>query len=328
MQDHNAINKFISERFGDCCVTALERQNLGGSNNFKGNRYEQQFVLFKAFDIASHNIKNLADHQISQQEYGFVDDVCHIDFKNLTKHNFQLKNSEKSAADWTGELQDKFMMQHAIDTEHLSYKNSRNTLVVSSQDKQTLNSKKIRQSELEPSICSCIYIPDCQNLLEMYTKTTLKDNVKNLLRSGAGDSEVDYAVNLVRGILQSNGGKCIAVEDIFKQAQSEANPNPFIRIPSIRQEQFLEYRVKNLLDNYSQIISYQVQYESNMVAFNKGGFSWIVPLDAINKLTDKECLAVKSIDQLIEVLLQLTAQSLICKTKKRYESAQLQQVCQ
>ncbi|BBI69840.1 hypothetical protein PKHYL_40310 [Psychrobacter sp. KH172YL61] len=40
-------------------------------------------------------------------------------------------------------------------------------------------------------------------------------------------SECDYAAILINGVLQA--GKHKTIEDIFKQAESDANPNPFIK---------------------------------------------------------------------------------------------------
>jgi len=217
------IELFVEKELGKTVLLNLKRIHVGGNNNKKGRDYENFFQLFKAFELASQDIDH-EKHLLSCQELAFIDDICHWDLEKSIKHNFQAKNSSGSAADWTSEITTRCKRQTILDTKFHSINESKNYLLVSCEKKRIDNLKKVpvKLSKLN----TCIFFPYCQNLVELLDQTNLKHHISTLIEND-DPSQIDYAANLILGVLQGRSSKDI--KSIFEQACSTAHPNVFIK---------------------------------------------------------------------------------------------------
>lgn len=115
----------------------LNNKNRGGTNNAKGNTFENQFAVFK---IAEHFNKRFGsnaapdDIRFSSQELCFIDDLIVKDRAEITAEHYQLKDVQ--SLNWDSNphpISNDFRMQHAIcseagETPHLELVVSREEL--------------------------------------------------------------------------------------------------------------------------------------------------------------------------------------------------------
>lgn len=303
---NDEIRRYVTNKFGSQKAIKLDSIHTGGQNNTKGNDYENFFTIYKILEIAHDHKLNLKEHQVQNQCYGFVDDVCHIDYQLKHKHNYQLKNSCSSASDWTTELEERFYMQTNIDLEKLDCICSYNYLVVPSTIKCTENTKRIQATTaLDSSKCQCIFFPNCSTTLELIQNTQIEQYLKTLITPDASLSDADYAIRILLGILKSNK-VTNSLEDFFKLAGTESQPNPFIQLNFISTKTELTAHVQHFLDNHFKDLDYQVQY--GRVFIKIGGFKTEAPLDSINALTSEKLSSIKSLGDFLQLLSRAVAE--------------------
>lgn len=77
----------IKKLFGDDILDYLNKKNIGGSSNEKGNSYENLFALFQIVCLSKQVIEDEIRVDFYSQIKAFIDDVI-IDFKdnNLREH--------------------------------------------------------------------------------------------------------------------------------------------------------------------------------------------------------------------------------------------------
>lgn len=224
-KSNNKINNFIREQYGEDDVSLLQKRNIGGLNNQRGGVYEDNYLLYKVIRIAANSNDRCEDQAICIQQYAYVDDICHIDKKNLIKYNYQLKRRSSESPVWNDSISDDFRKQKHVDLEFHKMESSYNILVVSNKNAATKNNCKVPND-----LIGCAwseYFPYYKNNYEMLSEPTIRESIMSLLESTSSDSDVDYALTLLRGILKS--GEYDTVNDVFSKAGSWANPNPFFK---------------------------------------------------------------------------------------------------
>lgn len=298
--NNDEIRQYVTDKFGPSKATQLANIHTGGQNNTKGSDYENFFTIHKILEIAYKYKQNLNAHHIQNQCYGFVDDVCHMDYHRKHKHNYQLKNSSSTAANWTSDLEDRFFMQASIDREVSGYSCSYNYLVVPSASKQAENTRNIQCStQLDISKCHCIYFPSYSTILELTQDSQIKQFLEALIKPNASLSDMDYAIRILLGTLKSNT-KTHTLDEFFKLAGTESHPNPFIQLDCINTKTKLKTHIQQFLDNHFNNLDYQVQY--GKVFIHISGFKTEVPLDTLNTLTSEELSSIHSIDDFLQIL--------------------------
>lgn len=299
-QSNNKIRQYVKNKFGASKATKLTNIHTGGQNNTKGSDYENFFTIHKILEIAHEHKQNLKAHQVQNQCYGFVDDVCHIDYQRKHKHNYQLKNSSSTAANWTSDLEERFFIQASIDQELSGYLCSYNYLVVPSASKQAENTNGIQCSTLlDLSKCHCIFFPNYSTILELIQDTQTKQFLEALIKPNASLADMDYSIRILLGILKSNA-KTHTLEDFFNLAGTNSHPNPFIQLDFVNKKTKLNTHVQHFLDNHFKGLDYQVQYGKVFIYI--GGFRTEVPLKTLNKLTNEELSSINSIGDFLQIL--------------------------
>lgn len=298
---------FIEAKFGKDCANWLVNIHKGGSSNQKGNRYEQYFTVYKAFQLASNHSLIFDKQLLCNQTLGFVDDICHIDKQHNIKYNYQAKNSDNASADWTADITTRFTYQHIIDTEFLKFNQSNNLLVVSNQVKWQNNQSKI-PSELQTT-AQCIYFPDCHSTLELIENTDIREFVVKLI-DGSSIDKIDYALKLILGIIQSNQQQDI--QSIFNQASVEGHPNPFVKFNRKETLTKLPHWIVNLLEHAEIPISYQISYGNLIVITESQGcrFTVTTPVFALNNIPNERIVTINNLFSLLELLMELAAKTL------------------
>lgn len=258
-----SLEQFVSHTFGLEQLLQLKRIHQGGQNNSKGNTYEQYYLLFKSFEIASQDHLDLTQHYLQSQTYAFVDDICYIDQEQHIKHNYQAKNSSGSSANWTDEMQQRFLQQKHIDIDFLKFKQSKNYLLVSDTKKAQANQQTIQQTEHNDFYCE--FFPYYPQLAQLLDDDRFKSYIDRLIIPNATPSDRDFAVRL---ILSAFNGEQQSIYELFKKAESDANPNPFIKF---RQHVLNDIPVwlQETLEQFQSNISYTLQYGKLNVIFNQ-----------------------------------------------------------
>ena len=165
------IIAFVRSTYGQDASIKLQNIHQGGLNNEKGRDYENQFLLYKTFEIAnkySHDCKNQV---IASQTIGFVDDICHIDYEENVKYNFQAKNSSGEASKWTEDISDRFRKQREIDSNIFKVNSTENCLLVSDKTKTLENEEKIPDDLRSKDTCK--YFKFHSNIYELVNNTPL-----------------------------------------------------------------------------------------------------------------------------------------------------------
>lgn len=262
--DTQQLEQFVSHTFGLEQLSELKNIYQGGQNNSKGNLYEQYYLVFKAFQIASQDNLDLTQHYLQSQTYAFVDDLCYIDKQNSIKHNYQAKNSSHSSANWTDEMQKRFLYQKKIDLDFFKFKQSKNYFLVSDLEKAKSNQKKIQQSD-EHNDFSCEFFPYYQQLSQLLADEEFKSYIDQLIMPNATPADRDFAVRLIQSALGHHQKQ--SIDDIFNKAQSDAYPNPFIKFrPQLSNE--IPQWLQETLTQFQSHISYTLQYGKLNVIFN------------------------------------------------------------
>lgn len=214
---------FVKDRFGAECAESLVRIRSGGDSNQKGGLYEDFFAVSISCSIAA-NEQALDQFQITVQEVAFVDDLCIRDYSRNNKTNYQLKNSSGKAAQWTPDIEKRFILQRAIDEEFLKFDTSVQVLLVSCKEMASANSRKIPydardafRSEFFPYKAS-----STQLILE---HEELRVNLASICDS-ANLSDIEAAFQILLGIWRSDPNP-VTIQELFLRARNKSKPDLF-----------------------------------------------------------------------------------------------------
>ncbi|MDN3399630.1 hypothetical protein QL919_12925 [Psychrobacter sp. APC 3426] len=292
------IIAFVHSTYGQDASRKLQNIHQGGLNNEKGRDYENQFLLYKTFEIANKYPHDCNNQIIASQTIGFVDDLCHIDYEENIKYNFQAKNSSGNAAKWTEDIADRFRKQRAIDTSLFKVNSTKNCLLVSDEARTLENKEKI-PNDLK-SKDACEYFKFHPNIYELVHNTKLYHYVATLIENPSSN-ECDYAVTLINGSLQA--GKHTTISDIFRQAESNANPNPFIKFRTSTHK--LPSWVQQILTNNSHCVMYSLNYDKLILTINQM-FKVTCSIKSLNEVPKSIVDNTKSIQELVSLMLSVT----------------------
>lgn len=242
IQNKEDKKEFIGQHFGADILSKIQNKHRGGVSSRKGSRYEDQFLLHKLLQVAVDN-NDWDNHRLSCQNLDFLDDVCYENLSTKAKHNYQLKNSSGSVADWDSEISQLARFQYETDLKFHCMTESYSYLVVSDERKANNNKEKIPEDLI--NYAKCEYFPYYEKLIDLVNHQ-LMTYICALTGSTALD-DGDYCANLLLGILGSNT-QSLTVSEILNKAGSEGFPNPFRQV--IDMDTTLPIWFKVLLDSY------------------------------------------------------------------------------
>lgn len=301
----NEIISFVKTRYGDNCEQNLLNINKGGSNNQKGRDYENQFLLYKVFEIAAKYPHDCENQIIETQTVSFVDDICHIDFEKNKKYNYQAKNSSHTSADWTDETTRRFKMQRVIDKELFGVSSTENVLLVSDEKKARLNKSKI-PNELKGKDSSK-YFKYHEDNYSLLTKTDLRKHIEAIVRTQSLSTH-EFAVTLVTGVLQS--GTYRTIKDVFNKAEFDGHPSPFVKFRQRRttisdNTTVIPDWVKQILTKNSHHLAYEVDYNTLIVTVNEV-FTVTCNINSLCSVPDEISQNIFTPQDLVDLFLRLT----------------------
>lgn len=302
------IIDFVRTTYGQEVTNRLKNIHQGGLSNQKGRDYENQFLLYKTFEIANKYPHDCANQIIASQTIGFVDDICHIDYEENTKYNFQAKNSSGEAAKWTEDLADRFRKQREVDATVFNVATTKNCLLVSDKTR-ALENISMMPSDLKDKDNS-EYFKYYPNIYELVQNTDLNQYVTSLIGSCASD-QCDYAVTLINGSLQS--GKHVTVKDIFRQAESNAHPNPFIKFRTSTHR--LPNWVQQILTKNSHCVVYSLDYDK--LTLNVKGINVSCYVKQLAELEAPTTNKVNDIKDLVSLMMSIMGKDI----KRHLESS-------
>lgn len=297
---------FVHKKFGQASSANLKNIHKGGNNNQKGRDYENQFLLYKTFEIANKYTHSCANQIIESQVIGFVDDICHIDYEVNIKYNFQAKNSSGDAARWTENVSDRFRKQRSIDASIFKINTTANCLLVSSETYALENQEKIPNDLKDNDTCK--YFEFHSNIYDLVHNTELHQYIANLIEYPSS-SECDYAASLINGVLQA--GKHNIVKDIFKQAESDANPNPFIKFRTHTAK--LPSWVQQILTKYSHCVVYSLNYDKLILDIN--GMKVTCSVQFLREVPESVMKRTTDIQELVSLMLSVTGYNIMKSLK-------------
>jgi hypothetical protein len=124
----SSLEKYLLQTHGRASAKTYGYRRQGGSNNEKGNIYENEFAIYTAAKLYGMGDESKAV-MITAQAEDFVDDMVCDDGVNSSRRNYQLKNS--SSVRWGSGIADDFAIQQDINTNFHKRANSKTVLVVS-----------------------------------------------------------------------------------------------------------------------------------------------------------------------------------------------------
>ena len=303
MIDEQIID-YVAENFGKVECQKLKNIHQGGRNNNKGRDYENYFQLFKVFELASQDDIDLDNQLLGMQVLGFVDDICHIDNEKRIKYNYQAKNSSGSAADWTVDISDRFDKQRLVDIHCYHMRKTHNYLLVSDKVKAAQNLTKIPHRL--KNIDTCQHFAYYLTLVELINETELSTYISKLIVNN-NRSNIDYAAKLILGVMQANHYH--SVTDIFKQAQTEGHPNPFVKFRPQDDSVAIPSWVQQILTDASQHITYRLEYNILTIALNTG-LVVSVDITLLNQVSKPHRVQIYTIQDLLHLSMSIAAQNL------------------
>jgi hypothetical protein len=277
------LHKFVEENFGQANLKLLQSMRRGGDNNSKGAVFEEFFAVTSILRVAA-NEDNLGDFEISAQEWAFVDDLMICQLSTKDKKNYQLKNSNGSAANWNDTISERFTLQHELDVNFHEMSQSKQYLIVSCPDKAAENHARIPQQLRTKAECK--YFPYKTNCYELITEAPeLRVYLSKICQSN--DLHVlDIAFKLVLSVWSGNN-KAQIVSEIIAEAEKIAKPNVFKRVDSSAPD-WLNNKV-----NSFQKMAIHVEFAHFVVSYNgfevKLGETFKAPNAAtLNKLSTEK----------------------------------------
>ena len=302
--DKQTIIDFVSNTYGKDVVKNLKNIHQGGTNNQKGRDYENYYQLYRVFQTAANDDYDCKKHVIETQQIGFVDDICHIDYENQIKYNYQAKNSSGAAADWTDEISERFRKQRAIDASCFGVSSTKNYLLVSDESKATKNIGKIPQDLKHHDTCE--YFEAHLNTLSLIEKTDISTYIEKLTGKSS-DATTDYVCSLVLGILQS--GNYNTIDDVFSKAELEAHPNPFIKFRKPIKNHVIPDWMTQILTKYSHCARYSLEYETLILCINES-LTVECKIESIIAIPIEKSKNILTIKDLAFLLMSITAQDI------------------
>lgn len=226
MTSNIAVQEFVSARFGHDCAQQLEHIARGGKSNKKGADFEGCYAVYMIASIAATAAPaECAHHHVSSQETAFVDDLCVRNQVIGTKRNYQAKNSDGSAADWTDELRARFEMQIIVDIEHHRVQQQEQVLVVSCADKAAANQKKIPHAM--QSCCRAEYFPYELTSIALLMSHEPLQSVFAKLCNSRQLGHLDAAFRIILGQWHADNNAGRTVLDVLTKAKASARPDIF-----------------------------------------------------------------------------------------------------
>ncbi|MBE9189380.1 hypothetical protein IQ230_03170 [Gloeocapsopsis crepidinum LEGE 06123] len=234
----------IRELFGDKDLKYLKNKNRGGSNNTKGNTYENYFAVYRIALLSPEVLEEHKEIQISSQVLAFVDDLI-IEYvnENIIWH-YQLKNSSDITWDkgkkTNQSIADDFHKQYQLNKSQS--KESELHLVVSYQ--YLLDKLKADIPTSLEQYSRVIYFPYEDSLEEVLKKEdSFRHAIEYLCAFDNPDPDkIECVASVLLGAWTSST-KSNSVKDILKKAQ--ASTPSFIR--SFSKEWQLDPEVENIL---------------------------------------------------------------------------------
>lgn len=220
------VQDFVNARFGEALAAKLGNIGRGAGNNKKGADFEGYYATHTIVLIgASLAPAECALHHVSCQEAAFVDDLCVRDHGTGRKTNYQAKNSDGSAADWTVDMQARFEMQGIIDTDHHGAAEHEQVLVVSCETKAEANKEKIPKSMR--GYCRSEHFPYEQSSIELLmTHQPLREAMSRLCAS-CSLARLDEAFRIILGQWHADNCTGRTVLDVLTKAKASARPDIF-----------------------------------------------------------------------------------------------------
>jgi hypothetical protein len=220
------VKAWVEEHIGADQAVKLEHIGQGGENNKKGSAFENFYAASKICCLAAEKgIEAIDDFHIGCQEVAFVDDLCVRQQSTKSKTNYQAKNSDGAAANWTAEMQKRFEMQRRIDVElHLSTVSTQ-ILLVSSSDKAAANDAKIPDDM--KGYCASEHFPYFTSSTQLVLGHPPLREALNALCGSTSYSNADAAFRLVLGEWCADNEAGRTVGDVMRKATANARPNLF-----------------------------------------------------------------------------------------------------
>ncbi|AFZ31099.1 hypothetical protein Glo7428_2594 [Gloeocapsa sp. PCC 7428] len=231
----------IRKLFGDDELKYLKDKNRGGSNNAKGNTYENYFAIYQIVLLSPEVLEENQEIHISNQVLAFVDDLI-VEFidKSILRH-YQLKNSLDLT--WSKKskrsIANDFQKQHQLN-KSLS-KESQLHLVVSC--KNLLAKLEVDIPNSIEKYSQVIYFPYEDSLEKVIKKDSFRQAIEYLCASDNPEPDKIECVAFVLLGAWTSSSKFNSLKDILKKAQ--ASTPSFIR--SFSKEWQLDPEVENIL---------------------------------------------------------------------------------
>lgn len=250
----------IRELFGEASLQYVKNKNRGGSNNEKGNIYENSFSIYKLVTLTKEVIENQQDVRFSSQIFTYVDDLK-IEFRssNLCQY-YQLKNVQELS--WgSGEktLQDDFFKQYQLSTH--SGEDAEVYLVVSQEDLCNKLAEKIPDEIAPFSDVQCFrYFPSLTQAI--YENPDFKQAIEYLCAiENPEPDKIECVAVVLLGAWRFMEKSDLSLLAVLEKAKT-STPN-FIRSLGVEEIQ-LEAEVKAILDAIK-FFSYRI---------SRGFFHW------------------------------------------------------
>tara|TARA_R110001583_G_scaffold156831_2_gene308545 strand:- start:35898 stop:36797 length:900 start_codon:yes stop_codon:yes gene_type:complete len=219
------ITEYVKDKFGKDQCTKMINIRRGGDNNNKGNRLEEFFAVNSIVKIiATSTDDDISNIIVVAQDPGFVDDFVIKDKVRDHKTNYQIKNSAGVAANWTGEMQDRFEMQQDLDTGYHNFGNASQVLLVSDSAKQKANAQAL--TKLGNSAFKSQFFPDAASTFELLNRSEeLRTNMEQICGE-KNLSTLDQGVRVVLGEWKSSSDER-SIADIFQGVRDMSKPDIF-----------------------------------------------------------------------------------------------------
>jgi hypothetical protein len=253
----------ILAKFSLNTLQYLRKKHEGGSNNLKGNSYENHFTVYKIACLSADVIEGGQNIVLWSQILAFVDDLI-IDYAGRSAlQHFQLKSGQ--SVSW-GEG-DKSISSDFSDQKKLNDSRARSsqiTLVVSSPElKQTLEEKIPANIKDYSQIAHFHYAPSINAVLDR--EPHFQQVVQYLCAvENATKDKLETVSAVLLGAWVASGKSGISVMEILEKAQQHS-PS-YIRIFGPEPE--LNPQLKDVLDN---IPNFQYKVSKGFLHWEFGG---------------------------------------------------------
>jgi hypothetical protein len=203
----------LYEGKGKALFTYLENKNRGGTNNAKGNSFENQFAVFT---IADHfnNGGEAAQIHFSAQTLNFIDDLVVKNEVDQTVEHYQIKDVQSLS--WTSNphpIDEDFRMQHALCTDR--GETPQLELVVSND--QLKNELEEAMTDDLKAIVSVHYFPNADSISKLLkVNVEVKNALTNMCAlTNPSTDKLDALGTIVLGAWSGSDQKQVSLESIL-----------------------------------------------------------------------------------------------------------------